>query len=77
MTLTISENKALGLLFYKFDIPGCWHFENGATHIIEHVHHDPDGLLHVLVLTVHLLWVFFLRNLTSLDAGILKMVPHI
>ena len=29
------------------------------THIIEHVHHGPDGLLHVLVLTVHLLW--FLR----------------
>ena len=50
---------ALGLLFEKFDIPGCWHFENGATHIIEHVHHGPDGLLHVLVLTVHLLW--FLR----------------
>ena len=43
------------LLYDKFDIPGCWHFENGATHIIEHVDHGPDGLLHVLVLTVHLL----------------------
>ena len=68
---------ALGLLFYKFGIPECWHFEDSAPHIIEHVHLDADGLLHVLVLTVNLLWVFFMTNLTSLDACILKMVPHI
>ena len=68
---------AVGLLFYKFLIPRCWHFEDGATYIIEHVHYDPDGLLYVLVLIIHLLWVFFTTNLTSLDAGILKMVPHI
>ena len=67
---------ALGLFYDIFDIPGCWHFENGATHVSDYVHHDPDGLLHVLVLTVHLLLVLFITNLTSLDAGILKMVPH-
>ena len=27
---------------------GCWHLEDSATHIIEHVHLDADGLLHVL-----------------------------
>merc|ERR1712074_195032 len=67
---------ALGFLYDKFDVPGCWHFEKGAAHVSDHVHHGPDGLLHVLVVTVHLLLVFLMTNLTSLDAGILKKVQH-
>ena len=55
---------------------GCWHFEKGATHVSDHVHHGSDGLLHVLVVTVHLLLVFYMTHLTSLDAGILKKVQH-
>ena len=34
---------------------GYWHFENGATRVIEDVLLDPDGLLHVLALDVPLL----------------------
>ena len=29
----------LGFLYDKFDIPGCWHFEKGAAHVSDHVHH--------------------------------------
>ena len=39
------------------DILGCWCFDNGATHGIEHVLHGPDGLLHVDDVAVHQVWI--------------------
>ncbi len=39
------------------DILGCWCFDNGATHGIEHVLHGPDGLLHADDVAVHLVWI--------------------
>ena len=41
--------------FLEFVLPGCWHFDNGATSKIER-----GGLLHVLPLDVHLR--FFLQD---------------
>ena len=58
------------------DLLGCWCFDNGATHVIDHVLLGHDGLLHVLVVTEHLLMVLIMTNMTSLDAGVLIMVRH-
>ena len=41
----------------KSDTLGCWRFDNGATHVIEHVLLSHDGLLHVGALAVHLVLV--------------------
>ena len=40
---------------FEFVFPGYWHFENGVTRVSEVVLFDPDGLPHVLALTVPLL----------------------
>ena len=40
---------------FEFVFPGYWHFENVVRRVSEDVLHDPDGLPHVLALTVPLL----------------------
>ena len=73
---TLASLLSLGPHIDLPDILGCWCFYKGATHGVEYVLHVHDELLHVLVVAGHLLIVLIMTNLTSLDAGVLIMVPH-
>ena len=55
----------------------CWHFKKDATSIIDNVPHDHVEVPHVPPLVDHLVMVLIYVNLSSLCAGILKMVPQV
>ena len=45
---------AFGPSCTEFVYPQCWHFDNGATSKTDDVLTEHGGLLHVLLLAVHL-----------------------
>ncbi len=47
---------------FEFVFPGYWHFENGVRRVSEDVLLDPDGLHHVLALTVPVPLLTFLAG---------------
>ena len=57
--LFTTGRPAFGPTCTEFIYPQCWHFDNGATSKIDDVLNEHGGLLHVLLLAVHLNILFY------------------